>query len=160
MARAMTPLQRTSSRTGGDSAASALNQLPVPELPATDPVESAKAVGLIYVSDESRGFSRRRSGKGFVYVDEHGKPLHDPEHLARIRALVIPPAWEDVWICPSPRGHIQAVGRDARGRKQYKYHEKFRQVRDETKYSRMLQFVRALPRIRRQVQRDLRKHGM
>src|SRR5690242_21487710 len=160
MTRAMTRLQRTSSTTSAESAASALDQLPVPELPPSDPVESAKAAGLVYVSDESAGFARRRSGKGFVYIDEHGKPLHDPEHLARIRALVIPPAWEDVWICPSHRGHIQAVGRDARGRKQYKYHEKFRQVRDETKYSRMLQFVRALPKIRRQVQRDLRKQGL
>lgn len=106
MTRAATILQRANSRTSTDSAVSVLGQLAIPALPPADPVESAKAVGLNYVSDESPGFTRRRSGKGFVYLDEHGKPLTDPEHLARIRALVIPPAWEDVWICPSPRGHI------------------------------------------------------
>ena len=125
-----------------------------------DPVASAKSVGLVYVSHESPGFTRRRAGKGFVYVDPNGKIIDDAEDLARIRALVIPPAWEDVWICPRPNGHLQAVGRDARGRKQYRYHDKFRQVREESKYEHMLRFARALPKIRRQVRRDLRKHGL
>ena len=127
---------------------------------ATDPAESAKAVGLIYVSADSPGITRRRAGKGFVYVDPHGKTITDDQTLVRIHSLVIPPAWENVWICPSPRGHLQAVGLDARGRKQYKYHEKFRQIREETKYERMLEFVAALPKIRRRVRRDLRKHGL
>lgn len=89
-----------------------------------------------------------------------GKLVRDQETLLRIRSLVLPPAWTNVWICPSPSGHIQAVGRDQRGRKQYKYHERFRQVRDETKYARMMQFVKALPGIRRRVARDLRKPGL
>ena len=123
-------------------------------------MESAKDAGLVYVSHDSRGITRRRKGKGFVYLDAKGKPIRDDETLGRIAALVIPPAWEDVWICPSPRGHIQAVGRDVRGRRQYRYHDKFREVRDEAKYGRMLAFVRALPKIRRRVRRDLRKKGM
>ena len=136
------------------------DRLQVPQSPPADPVESARTAGLIYVSDQSPGITRRRAGKGFVYIDPHGKTIHDAEEIYRINCLVIPPAWEDVWICPSERGHIQAVGRDARGRKQYRYHEKFRAVRDENKYSRMLQFVRALPGIRRRVQRDLRRKGL
>jgi DNA topoisomerase-1 len=124
-----------------------------------DPVESAKSAGLIYVSDASPGITRKRKGKGFVYLDPHGKIIRDTDTLLRIRSLVIPPAWEDVWICPSPRGHIQAVGRDARGRKQYRYHDRFRAVRDEAKYGRMLAFVRALPKIRRRVRADLKKQG-
>ena len=154
-----TTLRRVSPRRSARAAA-ALDKLPASKLPPPDPVESAKAAGLVYVYDESRGITRRRAGKGFVYLDADGKNIEDPETLGRIQSLVIPPAWENVWICPSPRGHIQAVGRDARGRKQYKYHEKFRQVRDQTKYGRMLQFVRALPGIRRRVRRDLRKKGL
>ena len=130
------------------------------EFTSLDPVESAKTAGLIHVSDASPGITRRKNGKAFIYLDPNGKSIHDPETLARIHSLVIPPAWENVWICPSPRGHIQAVGRDARGRKQYRYHDKFREVRDENKYSRMLAFVRALPKIRRRVRRDLSKTGM
>jgi DNA topoisomerase-1 len=125
-----------------------------------DPVKSAKSAGLTYVSDLTRGISRRRKGKSFVYVSPRGRVIRDKKTLNRIGALVIPPAWEKVWICPSARGHIQAVGRDARGRKQYRYHDKFKEVRDEAKYSRMLGFVKALPRIRRRVRRDLRRRGM
>jgi DNA topoisomerase-1 len=125
-----------------------------------DPAQSAKAAGLIYVSADSPGITRRRRGKGFVYLDERGKFVRDPQTLARIAALVIPPAWEKAWICPSPRGHLQAVGWDARGRKQYRYHEKFRAVRDEAKYERMLAFVKALPKVRRRVNADLKKPGM
>ena len=131
-------------------------QDPVPD----DPVESARVAGLTYVSNTEVGITRRRKGKGFAYLTSDGKPLMSTEDLARIRSLVIPPAWEKVWICPSSRGHLQAVGIDARGRKQYRYHPRFREVRDEAKYSRMLAFVKVLPRIRRRVRRDLRKRGM
>jgi DNA topoisomerase-1 len=122
----------------------------------TDPVESAKAAGLRYVSDESPGIRRKRSGKGFTYLDTQGRTIRDQTTLDRIRALAIPPAWEDVWICPSPQGHIQATARDAKGRKQYRYHTRWREVRDETKYSRMLEFAHALPKIRRRVKADLK----
>jgi len=130
------------------------------EVCTVDPVESAKEAGLTYVSDASPGVTRRARGKEFDYFDPSGKKIKDQETLLRIRSLVIPPAWTDVWICTSARGHIQAVGRDQRGRKQYKYHERFRQARDQTKYARMLQFVRALPKIRKRVAADLRKEGL
>jgi DNA topoisomerase-1 len=123
-------------------------------------VESAQSVGLIYVTDTAPGISRRKVGKGFQYFDANGKRIGDKRTLARITALVIPPAWRDVWICASPAGHLQAVGRDERGRKQYRYHDKFREVRDQAKYSRMMEFVKLLPRIRRRVSRDLRQRGL
>ena len=97
---------------------------------------------------------------GFNYRDIHGELIAEMETLGRIKSLAIPPAWTDVWICPSPNGHIQATGRDARGRKQYRYHPRWRQTRDETKYGRMLVFSRALPRIRARVEADLRRHGL
>ncbi|HYO08624.1 MAG TPA: hypothetical protein VER17_06590 [Tepidisphaeraceae bacterium] len=125
-----------------------------------DNVRAAREAGLLYVSDDAPGYTRKKSGKGFVYVDQKGKPIRDEETLVRIRHLAIPPAYRDVWISPSPRGHIQAVGRDDRGRKQYRYHEKWREVRDENKYGRMVDFARALPRIRRQVARDLKLPGL
>src|SRR5438093_10842849 len=120
-----------------------------------DPQEAARQAGLWYVSDASPGLRRRRSGRGFVYLDLQGRRVSDPEEIARIRALAIPPAWTDVWICPSPRGHIQATGRDARGRKQYRYHPPWRAARDDAKYEHVLAFGRALPRIRRRVEADL-----
>src|SRR5687768_3193108 len=95
------------------------------------PAESAKMAGLRYVSDASPGIVRRRAGKGFKYVGADGKAVRHADTLARIKSLAIPPAWHDVWICPSPNGHIQAVGRDARNRKQYRYHPRWREVRDE-----------------------------
>ena len=116
--------------------------------------------GLRYVSDAGDGIRRRRAGAGFVYVDAQGRRVRDPETLQRIRSLVVPPAWRDVWICASAHGHIQAVGRDARGRKQYRYHPRWRAVRDETKYTRMLAFARALPRIRARVDADLARRGL
>ena len=125
-----------------------------------DPVESAESAGLRYVSDEKPGISRRRAGAGFAYVNARGKGVKDTDTLARIKSLVIPPAWKDVWICADPRGHIQAVGRDDRGRKQYNYHPRFREVRDGTKYEKMMEFVAALPKIRWRVRRDLRKRGL
>ncbi len=126
----------------------------------TDPVESAKAAGLRYVNDAGPGIKRKRAGKHFSYVGVDGKPIHDSKELTRIKALGIPPAWTDVWICPSPRGHIQATGRDAKGRKQYRYHPRWREVRDETKYGRMIAFGQALPAIRERVDHDLKLPGL
>jgi DNA topoisomerase-1 len=103
------------------------------------------------VSDEEPGISRRRRGRGFQYIGPTGATITKKAERSRIDALAIPPAWTDVWICPSPNGHIQATGRDARGRKQYRYHPKWREVRDATKYHRMAAFAEALPRIRRRV---------
>jgi DNA topoisomerase-1 len=125
-----------------------------------DPVESARAAGLRYVSDLAPGIRRRRVGKGFGYTDRDGRPIHDAETLERIKRLVIPPAWTDVWICPDPRGHLQATGRDARGRKQYRYHLRWREVRDAVKYDRLLAFAEALPKIRERTDRDLERPGM
>lgn len=122
----------------------------------TDPVQSAKAAGLRYVSDEMPGIRRKRAGKNFSYIGLDGKPIRDPDELQRIKSLGIPPAYTDVWICPLPNGHIQATGRDAKGRKQYRYHARWREVRDETKYGRMLAFGAALPRIRERVDQDLK----
>ncbi|MFN2646363.1 MAG: DNA topoisomerase IB [Burkholderiales bacterium] len=113
-----------------------------------------------YVSHASPGIRRQRVGSGFRYLSSGGKTVRDAETLSRIRALVIPPAWTDVWICPLEDGHLQAVGRDARGRKQYRYHAHWREVRDEAKYGRLAAFGRALPRIRRRVSRDLTRTGL
>jgi DNA topoisomerase I len=132
---------------------------PPPEV-VSDPIDSAEAAGLRYVSDIQPGIRRKKSGKGFTYVGTDGKTIHDSKELARIRSLAIPPAYTDVWICPSPNGHIQATGRDARGRKQYRYHAKWREVRDETKFERMLAFSKVLPKIRRRVERDLKRDGL
>jgi DNA topoisomerase I len=126
----------------------------------TDPVESAKAAGLRYVTDSQPGIHRRRRGKGFQYIDADGKAVRDRETLARIKSLVIPPAWSDVWICQNPRGHLQVTGRDARGRKQSRYHPHWREVRDETKYERMTIFGAILPTIRERVEQDLGLPGM
>jgi DNA topoisomerase-1 len=112
------------------------------------------------VTDQGDGITRHRAGRGFVYRDPSGGRITDAAVLRRIRRLAIPPAWRDVWICPLEHGHVQAVGRDARGRKQYRYHERWRAVRDETKYTRMLAFAEALPRIRRRVDRDLGRPGL
>jgi DNA topoisomerase-1 len=114
-----------------------------------DPLESAKLAGLRHVNDVmTAGIRRLGSRNRSRYVDPHGRRVTDRAELLRIRSLVIPPAWTDVWICPDPRGHLQATGRDARGRKQYRYHAKWRDVRDEVKYGRLIAFARALPRIR------------
>ena len=124
------------------------------------PVESAKAAGLRYTTDSRPGITRKRRGSGFVYFTPEGKPFRSPDELARIRSLVVPPAWTSVWICPDALGHLQATGRDARGRKQHRYHPKWRQVRDETKYYRMLAFAQALPSVRRRTQSDLARAGL
>lgn len=116
--------------------------------------------GLRYVSDARPGLRRRRAGKGFTYVDADGKKVDDPETIARIRALAVPPAWTDVWISPTSNGHIQATGRDARGRKQYRYHDRWREVRDENKFEKLGEFGRALTPIRKRMQRDLLLDGL
>jgi DNA topoisomerase-1 len=113
------------------------------------------AEGLAYSSDTEPGITRRRSGKGFRYIDAQGRAVRDPKVLARINALAIPPAYEDVWICTDPKGHIQATARDARGRKQYRYHDQWREIRDADKYRQLEQFGLALPRIRSRVARDM-----
>jgi len=112
------------------------------------------------MSDASPGIRRRRAGRGFTYVAPDGRPLPDPVALARIKRLAIPPAYTDVWICPIPNGHLQATGRDAKGRKQYRYHPRWREVRDETKFGRMLAFSEALPRLRQRVEEDLGRPGL
>ena len=128
--------------------------------PITDPLLSARAAQLRYVSDTWPGIRRKRSGKGFSYRAPDGALIHDTETLRRIRSLAIPPAWTDVWICPNPNGHLQATGRDAKGRKQYRYHPRWRDVRDETKYTRLIAFGEALPRIRERVDADLARYGL
>ncbi|HLK22113.1 MAG TPA: hypothetical protein VKT81_24360 [Bryobacteraceae bacterium] len=125
-----------------------------------DPKVAAKAAGLLYVNDNGPGIQRRRRGKGFFYIGVDSKPVTNKRVLKRIASLVIPPAWENVWICPVENGHIQAVGRDARKRKQYRYHPRYREVRDETKYERMVEFGAVLPKIREQVNRDLAAPGL
>jgi DNA topoisomerase IB len=106
------------------------------------------------------GIRRRRRGRGFELLNEEGKPLKDEEAIARIARLAIPPAWQDVWICPDPRGHIQATGIDARGRKQYRYHDDWRERRDRQKFEDMLEFARALPKLRSAVEADLRRRKL
>lgn len=144
--------RRTNSRNGnGKTNGSAV---------AAESVEAAEEAGLRYVSDACAGYSRRPNGKDFQYLDTERKPIRDEQRLLRIRRLAIPPAWTDVWICPSPNGHIQATGRDARRRKQYRYHERWREVRDENKFGRLAQFAKALPNIRRRVAQDLKLPGL
>jgi len=127
---------------------------------STDPVASAKAAGLRYVSDEMPGITRIARGKHFSYLAPDGKEIADEKELARIKALAVPPAYTDVWICPIHNGHLQATGRDARGRKQYRYHKRWREIRDETKYGRMIAFAQALPAIRKRIEADLGLAGL
>lgn len=133
---------------------------PASAIANSEPTVAAKAAGLRYVSDDKPGLRRQRQGDAFVYLDKAGQPVEDEATLARIKALVIPPAWTDVWICASANGHLQATGRDARQRKQYRYHAKWRGVRDEVKYERMLNFGQALPQIRRAVDQALKLPGL
>ena len=131
----------------------------VPFKTPTDSEDAARSAGLRYTTDARPGITRQRRGKGFSYIAPGGKRVGQDDER-RIRALVIPPAWTDVWICTDPRGHLQATGRDARGRKQYRYHAKWREVRDETKYYRLIGFAQALPTIRRRAAADLRRAGL
>lgn len=128
---------------------------PEPGSPEADAAEA----GLVYVQDTEPGFSRRRAGRGFSYRDADGTPLRDPGQLERIRALAIPPAYTDVWICRSGRGHLQATGRDARRRKQYRYHPLWQTTRGEGKFERLPPFAKALPALRRRMSADLRLPG-
>jgi DNA topoisomerase I len=125
-----------------------------------DEVKSAELAGLRYAIPKGTGIRRRRAGSGFVYLGSDNKPISDEAVIRRIRSLVLPPAWTSVWISPSENGHIQAVGRDARGRKQYRYHPRYRHIRDLAKFDRMRAFGKALPKIRRTVARDLRREGL
>jgi DNA topoisomerase-1 len=125
----------------------------------TDPEATARAVKLIYVSDSQEGIRRLRNGKGFKYVYQN-KAVKNKEDLERIKKLVLPPAWEDVWICPKPNGHLQATGKDVKNRKQYKYHSLWNELRNQTKFYRLLQFGKALPLIRKKVDKDLSLSGM
>jgi DNA topoisomerase I len=123
-------------------------------------IASAREAGLRYVSDLSPGIRRERHRNGFRYTLPDGSPIEDDKTLHRMRALAIPPAWTQVWICPDPRGHIQATGRDVRRRKQYRYHAEWREVRDQDKYGRMVAFVRGLPKIRARIARDMERQGL
>jgi DNA topoisomerase I len=126
----------------------------------TDAIEVADDAGLRYVSHDQPGYTRKATGDDFEYFDTEGKPIRDEQRLLRIKRLAIPPAYTDVWICPSANGHIQATGRDMRGRKQYRYHERWRAARDENKYDRMVFFGEALPKIRKRVEADLALPGL
>src|SRR5437660_2153059 len=123
-------------------------------------MDAAEEAGLRYVSDDRPGYTRKAKGEDFAWLDTDGKLIRDEQRLLRIKRLAIPPAWTDVWICPAPNGHIQATGRDARHRKQYLYHERWREVRDENKYDRIVSFGKALPKIRRRVAQDLQLRGL
>ena len=133
-----------------------------PDIPVPSPenVYAARVARLRYVNDRQPGITRKRVGGDFVYRNPEGKVIKDAAELARIKKLAVPPAWTDVWICPLENGHLQATGRDARRRKQYRYHPRWRHTRDETKYERMLEFGRALPAIRRRVEADLGLPGL
>ncbi len=132
------------------------------ELPDADAEarRDARRAGLRYVSDTAPGITRERAGKGFRYLGPGGREVTGSVDQMRIRQLAVPPAWTDVWICPDPEGHVQATGRDARGRKQYRYHARWREVRDALKYDRMVEFGEMLPRIRQRVDADLRRPGL
>jgi DNA topoisomerase-1 len=143
-----------------DEAPRAIAKVSLPTGHISDPAESARAARLRYVTDQMPGIRRHRSGKGFVYVTPDSKITRDPDELGRFKSLAIPPAWRDVWICPLAHGHLQATGRDARKRKQYRYHPRWHEVRDENKYDRMLGFAKKLPAIRRKVAQDLGLPGL
>jgi DNA topoisomerase I len=132
----------------------------IPEDVQPDPAQSAREAGLRYVSDEEPGISRRKAGKGFYYVGPDQRKIQAGNTLGRIRSLAIPPAWTEVWICPSANGHLQATGRDARGRKQYRYHPRWREVRDEAKYERTIAFGMVLPALRARIEQDLSRKGL
>src|SRR3954462_787587 len=125
-----------------------------------DPVESAKAASLRYVTDSAPGIRRVRRGTGFVYIGSNGKVIRDADELRRFKSLVIPPAWTDVWICPSPNGHLQAVGTDAAGRRQYRYHPRWVERRRQDKHERVLALAERLPDARRRSSADLARRGM
>ena len=124
------------------------------------PNHAAKTSGLRYVTDSIRGITRRRTAKEFCYYSQTGRRLRDLSELGRIKSLVIPPAWQGVWISPFPHSHLQATGRDTKGRKQYRYHPRWREIRDQTKYGRMTAVGRVLPMLRARVAKDLARPGL
>ena len=136
------------------------DQDPSPSPTRLEPEAVARSAGLRYVSDAAPGITRRRHGKGWSYKDTEGETIRDRRVRDRIEGLVIPPAWSEVWICPDPDGHLQATGRDERGRKQYRYHPRFREARDRSKFSRLVMFGLNLPRLRARIDRDLRLDGL
>lgn len=121
------------------------------------PQQLAKAMHLRYVSSDMKGYSRQRKGKQFIYLDTDNKAITDPEIITHINGLVLPPAWENVWICPYPNGHLQATGVDVKGRKQYRYHGKWSKLRNENKFGRIFSFGKKLPTLRKQIDKDIRK---
>ncbi|WP_425608065.1 DNA topoisomerase IB [Pseudoxanthomonas winnipegensis] len=159
--RRLTALSCTSRQRAAGMAASPNSRKRTPAPPAVPPpmADVAKLAGLVYVSDAEPGYSRRRAGKGFGYRDPEGRAVRDALTLTRIRALAIPPAYTEVWICLQERGHLQATGRDARRRKQYRYHPDWMQVTGEGKFDRIVQFGAALPRLRRRLRQDLKRPG-
>ena len=132
----------------------------LPPNPPAEPDKAAKAAALKYVCNDCPGIRRKKSGAGFTYLLPSGKRVRDEQTLRRIKALAIPPAWTEVWICPDSDGHLQATGFDARHRKQYRYHPRFREVREQTKYNKLIAFGQALPRIRKRVDQDLKRPGL
>ncbi|WP_198666876.1 DNA topoisomerase IB [Taibaiella helva] len=124
---------------------------------AIAPKEIARAMQLRYIRPGQKGYQRRKKGKTFIYLDQENKQITDPEIIEHIQGLVLPPAWTEVWICPFPNGHLQATGIDARGRKQYRYHSRWSRLRNEHKFDRLLAFGKQLPRLRRQLRRDIRQ---
>lgn len=147
------------SDTSGETAVEEYGSIGDP-IPNADPPTAAKAAGLRYVLDDRPGIRREPEKDGFRYLDARGDTIDEEATLKRIKSLAIPPAWTEVWICPQANGHLQATGRDARGRKQYRYHAKWREVRDEVKYERMIKFGKALPQIRKEVDRALGLPGL
>jgi DNA topoisomerase-1 len=139
-----------------------LDEIDRPDVAPVAPrsLETVRTAALVHVNDTEPGIRRRRSGKGFAYISAEGKPVRDPDELARIRALAIPPAWTGVWIAGDPDGHIQATGRDLRGRKQYRYHQRWSVCRDEVKFSSLVTFAEALPSLRETVLGDLSRRGL
>lgn len=133
---------------------------PEDDICSAHPMLSAENAGLRYVTEDEPGITRQRAGIGFAYYSPAGNLIRDERILARIRALAVPPAYTDVWICPKGNGHIQATGRDAKGRKQYRYHPKWTEIRDETKYDRLIEFAETLPRIRARIEKDLSTRGL
>lgn len=131
-----------------------------PEVLLRDGEKAARAARLEYARLDAPGWTRKKRGKSFSYHDANARPIRDPDAIARIEKLAIPPAWTRVWISPSPRAHIQATGHDARGRKQYRYHERFRALRESAKYQHVLRFAHHLPALRRRMARDLRRPGL
>ena len=125
-----------------------------------DAIDAAEEAGLRYVSDDRPGYTRKAKGEDFDWLDADGEPIRDEQRLLRIKRLAIPPAWTEVWVSPLANGHIQATGRDARSRKQYVYHDRWREVRDENKYDRIISFGKTLPKIRRRIARDLKLPGL